>query len=61
MDNKYYIFTNANDPMLDVLDTYLEDYINENFSEYTLIFTENNESVIINEESDGYIVMEYDF
>jgi hypothetical protein len=61
MDKKYYIFTDANDAMLENLDTSVEDYINENFSEYTLILTENNESVIINEENDGYMVMEYDF
>jgi len=61
MDNKYYIFTDINDPMIEVLDTYLEDYINENFGEYTLILTENNQSFIINEENDGYMVMEYDF
>ena len=61
MDNKYYIFTDFNDPMIEVLDTYLEDYINENFGEYTLILTENNQSFIINEENDGYMVMEYDF
>ena len=48
-------------PMIEVLDTYLEDYINENFGEYTLILAENNQSFIINEENDGYMVMEYDF
>ncbi len=61
MNKNYYIFTDKNDPQIEILDTYLEDYINENFGEYTLILSETSDSFLINEEYDRYMVMEYDF
>lgn len=61
MNKNYYIFTDKDDPQIEILDTYLEDYINENFGEYTLILSETSDSFLINEEYDRYMVMEYDF
>ena len=61
MNKNYYIFTDKDDPQIEILDTYLEDYINENFGEYTLILSETNDSFLVNEEYNRYMVMEYDF
>ena len=53
-----YIFTDDED--LQISDeTYFEKYINENFPGFTVIISEDNKSVLTNEENDAYMVMEY--
>ena len=38
---------------------FLDNYINENFGDYVVIMGEDNKSVLMNEEEDAYMVMEY--
>ena len=60
-NNKYYIFTSEDNPLIEVVDTVLEDYLSENFPGYTFIISENGKYILINEESTKYMVMEYTF
>jgi len=59
MDSKaIYIFTD--DENLDVYEgDYVDNYINFNFGGYTLIMSEDNKSIIMNEEGDAFMIMEY--
>ena len=38
---------------------YLDNYINSMFGEFIVILGEDNKSVLMNEEEDAYMVMEY--
>ena len=53
-----FIFTDDNDFESADRD-YVEDFINENFGNYTVIISEDNQNILTNEEGDSYMVMEY--
>ena len=38
---------------------FLDNYINENFGEYVVIIGENNTDILMSEEEDAFMVMEY--
>jgi len=59
MDSKtIYILTD--DENLDVYEgDFIDNYINRNFGDYTLIMSEDNKSVIMNEENDAFMIIEY--
>ena len=38
---------------------FLDNYINSNFGEYVVIMCEDNKGVLMNEEEDAFMVMEY--
>jgi hypothetical protein len=53
-----YIFTDDED--FDRADSdYIEDYISQNFGGFTVIMSEDNNSILLSEEGDAYMVMEY--
>lgn len=53
-----YIFTDDED--FDRADSdYIEDYISQNFGGFTVIMSEDNNSIVLSEEGDAYMVMEY--
>ena len=53
-----YIFTDNED--FDKADSdYIEDYISENFTGFTVIMSEDNKNILLSEEGDAYMVMEY--
>lgn len=53
-----YIFTDDED--FDKADSdYIEDYISENFSGFSVIMSEDNKNILLSEEGDAYMVMEY--
>ena len=59
MDKKsILIYTDAENFDLNEGD-FLDNYINENFGEYVVIIGENNKDILMNEEEDAFMVMEY--
>jgi len=38
---------------------YIDNYINQLISPYTVIMSENNQNIIENEEGDAFMIMEY--
>lgn len=53
-----YIYTD--DESFDRADSdYIEDYISENFGGFTVIMSEDNKNILVSEEGDAYMVMEY--
>ncbi len=53
-----YIFTDDED--FDKADSdYIENYISENFAGFTVIMSEDNKNILLSEEGDAYMVMEY--
>ena len=53
-----YIFTDDED--FDKADSdYIKDYISQNFGGFTVIMSEDNNSILLSEEGDSYMVMEY--
>ena len=52
------IYTDADNFELNESD-FLDNYINDNFWEYVVILGEDNKTVLMNEEEDAYMVMEY--
>lgn len=52
------IYTDADNFELNESD-FLDNYINDNFGEYVVILGEDNKTVLMNEEEDAYMVMEY--
>lgn len=57
-EKEIFIFTN-DDKIRDLEEDFFNNYINNNFSEYALIITEDNSGFITNEENDAFMVMEY--
>jgi len=55
---KILIYTDADNYDLGESD-FLDNYINKTFGGFTMIITEDNKGVLMTEEEDAYMVMEY--
>lgn len=57
-EKEIFIFTNEDDA--DVKESeYIDNYINQLISGYTAIISEDNKSILENEEGDAFMIMEY--
>lgn len=59
MSNKSILIYTDLDSFNDKEGDYLDNYINSMFGEYVVILGEDNKTVLMNEEEDAYMVMEY--
>lgn len=57
-EKEIFIFT-VEDDSNDFEKDFFDNYINTNFEGYSFIISEDNQSIIINEEENAFMVMEY--
>ena len=57
-EKEIFIFT-VEDDSNDFTEDFFDNYMNTNFEGYTFIMSENNQSILINEEENAFMVMEY--